>query len=284
MHRPGSTSYLIIFAKKRRSFDSDSIARYIGSMSTLNQITEFLTREFSLDQYQDVSLNGLQVEGSPDVTKVAAAVDSGLSVLRACAERKAEVLLVHHGLYWGSPIAIRGPHREVVQTLLDNKISLVAIHLPLDAHPQYGNNALLAGFIGLENLKPAVEYKGNTIGFVGENSAKQTLEDMRQKLQTLQGCTTDFVSLPFGPKTPERVCVISGSGADELQNYQKDSFDTLITGEPKQFAYHFCKEHGLNALFPGHYATETLGVKRAAELLADTFNLSWEFIDEPTGI
>lgn len=253
-------------------------------MAKLNDILAFLSREFRTEQYPDRSLNGLQVEGAEEVDLICSAVDAGHSVIKEAAKRKAQMLLVHHGIFWGSPFAIAGPKGALIKTLLDNSLSLVAMHLPLDAHMKYGNNILLSQHLNLANPVSGAEYQGMNIGCIAENSAGQSCQEMVARLQELQGCAGDFVSLMSGPEVPQRVCLLSGGGAEVLLNYEKEGFDTVVSGEPKQFAYHFCKENKLNALFPGHYATETLGVKKTAEVLAAEFGVEWQFIDEPTGI
>ena len=256
----------------------------IAPMAKIKDITDFISGELEIASYQDVSLNGLQVEGRLEVSKIAAAVDAGLSVVDEAARLGAQILLVHHGLFWGSVFPIRGAKKKILKSLLDNQINLVAVHLPLDAHPKLGNNAALAELLSLADLQPAILIAKKSIGFVGSNHAGLTLDDIQSKLAGLPGANPNFLSLRFGPKTPEKICVVSGSAADALEQHEEEGFDTLITGEAKQFAYHFCKENKLNAFFAGHYATETLGVQRLAEVLSKEFKLSWEFIDEPSGI
>ena len=253
-------------------------------MANRDQITEFLSRELELDRFQDASLNGLQVEGATEISKLAVAVDAGLSVIQRAAQIDAQMLLVHHGIFWNKVEPVTGAHARTLRCLLENNINLSAIHLPLDAHPQLGNNAILAKLLKLSDLKPAANFEGNTIGWIGTNSEGQDLKAITSTLGKLTGCVENFVSLNFGPDTPKRICVVSGSGADQLYNFKKEGFDTLVTGEPKQFAYHFCKDNRLNAFFPGHYATETLGVCETARALAKRFDIEWELIDEPTGI
>ena len=226
----------------------------------------------------------MQLEGNHSVSTIASSVDSGLSIIKNAAEQNADLLLVHHGMFWGLPLAITDSHKEIVKTLIDSNLSLVAQHLPLDASEKYGNNYSLARLLELENLSPAAFYKGKAIGCIGENSKNNPfaffVNTLKQKLEGIGS----FSSLDFGPKVPEKICIVSGSAADQLHQYKEEGFDTFITGEPKQFAYHFCKDNGINAIFAGHYATETLGVKNIAEATAKKFNLKHVFINHPTGI
>jgi dinuclear metal center YbgI/SA1388 family protein len=249
----------------------------------LNELVSYLNSTLNMTAFKDASLNGLQVEGAEEVSRIAIAVDAGLSVIQEAASRGVDAILVHHGIFWGSCFPISGAKKELFQTLLENNLSLLAYHLPLDAHLELGNNAALADILQLSNQVPAAQYQEMPIGCCGDND-KLLFDDMLGLMKQLEGSPKEIVSLNFGPKKPERVCLVSGSGADQLYRYQEDDFDTLITGEAKQFAYHYCKENKLNAIFAGHYATETLGVKRLAENLKQKFGITWEFIDEATGI
>lgn len=253
-------------------------------MASLLQIHDKLHETFCVDAITDAAYNGIQIAGRDEVTKIAVAVDAGLSTLEQAIALKADMLFVHHGIFWGKALPIVGAHKELVQKFLDSKISLYALHLPLDAHQTHGNSAQLAEFLGLELLEPAAEYSGTFCGVIAHNKKRESLSKIQQNLQKLDGANNNFLSLEFGPDIPERICIVSGAGCEQLYNFEREPFDTLITGEPKQFAYHFSKAQRLNALFPGHYTTETLGVQSVAKLIADEFALPWEYISEPTGI
>ena len=253
-------------------------------MGKLKDISEFLDQELQVNEFNDVSLNGLQIEGSREVSSIAVAVDSGLSIIEQAIELGAQLLIVHHGLFWGKPLAIHGAHKTLLEKCFNSGLSLYACHLPLDAHLKYGNNAALAKLIELENVQSAFNYQGKHIGVKGLNSKKLTFSDINSRLTSLPGATNDIHSLNFGPKVPASVGILSGSGADVLEEFNTTGFDTLITGESKQFAYHFSKDNKLNAIFAGHYATETLGVQELGKLLKSKFNVQWRFIDHPTGI
>lgn len=253
-------------------------------VTNLTQITDFLDRELSIADFPDSSLNGLQFEGTQDVKVIGAAVDAGHSVFTAAAQAKVDFLIVHHGLFWETPFCITGEMKEKFSTLFRSNINLYAAHLPLDAHPQYGNNFSLARMLFLESLKPCFAYRSKNIGCMGNNDKKQTLQDMTKTLKQLPGANPQMLMLNFGPAVPEVVGILSGSGADVLATCKKQGIDTLITGEPRQFAYHVAKEQKLNAIFAGHYATETLGVQELAKAVAKNFDLKWLFLDEPTGI
>lgn len=250
-----------------------------------HEISTYLEQLFNYSAFNDSSLNGLQVDSGKEISKIGAAVDFGLSTAQAAAIDGVDLLITHHGLLWGANNRLVGTFGEKVKYLFDNYISLVGIHLPLDAHETYGNNAIISKkILGLESLTPAVPYGSHTIGWKGENSSKKNLIEMAEILSDVPGGLASPLIFAFGPSVPEKVCVVSGGAADSLYLYQSEGYDTLITGEPKQFAYHFCKENKINAIFAGHYATETFGVRATAEHLAEKFKLDWTFIDEPTGI
>lgn len=251
-------------------------------MTTRQELTSFLDQLLHQESFEDSALNGLQVEGSAEVTKVAVAVDSGLSVIRKANELNADFLFVHHGLFWGRVLPIVGVQREIFSELIENDISLFASHIPLDAHPQFGNNFGLAHLLSLTSVEPAVNHRGKKIGAVGWNEL--SFEELARRLRDLPGGEAPVTALRFGPERPSRIAVVTGAAADSLQEYERDGFDTLVTGEPKQFAYHFCKERGLNAIFAGHYRTETVGVRLIGEEIERKFKLPVQFIDEPTGI
>lgn len=253
-------------------------------MANLKNILTFITDELSADSYKDASLNGLQVESNCDIQTIASSVDSGLSVIEQAAKQKADILLVHHGLFWGSPIAIRDSHKKIVKALFDANINLIAQHLPLDASEKYGNNYSLAKLLELEQLKPAAFYQNQALGCIGENTKQKPFSFFTDTLKNNLDGAQNILALNFGPKTPQKICVVSGSAADQLYQYKKEGFDTFITGEPKQFVYHFCKDNGINAIFAGHYASETLGVKNISQAVADKFSLKHVFISHPTGI
>jgi dinuclear metal center YbgI/SA1388 family protein len=254
-------------------------------MANIKEILSFIDSELNPKSFTDHCLNGLQVEGKSEIKKIAVAVDCGLSIIEQAVLKKADILLTHHALIWNDEIRpISGTYRDSLNLLLKEEINLICQHLPLDGNLKYGNNACLAKLLELEEIVHAAPYKGSFTGVIGENKKGLTLEQIAKKLHSLHGSIKNFVELKFGKDIPKRICLLSGAGADQLYNYELENFDTLITGEPRQFAYHFCKEKKINAFFPGHYATETLGVIALGKEIATRFEIEFEFIDEKTGI
>ncbi len=222
---------------------------------------------------QDPSLNGLQVEGKPLVRKVGAAVDAGEAIFRQALEAGVDFLLVHHGLFWGRPFPIVGHHRRRLALLFQGGISLYAAHLPLDAHPEVGNNAVLARALGLVDLEPF------DVGVKGRFPLPTPLVQVADRLGQLTGMQP--LVHQGGKEMVETVTLVSGSGTSLLGRITTDLF---VTGEPKHAVFHETFERGLNVIYAGHYDTETFGVKALAQHLEERFGLPWVFLDHPTGL
>lgn len=253
-------------------------------MSNLEEITNYLDQLLDVSEFRDECQNGLQVE-SPKikVRKVALAVDSGLSVIEQAVKSKAQLLIVHHGIFWGQPCNIRGILSKKINLLLTNGCSLYASHLPLDSHLKYGNAARLAHFLKLKDIKPFCHYRGMPIGVKARVRKPQTLATILSDCAKIPSAISPVV-LPFGKKDITNIGIVTGSGSMALQSCADEDLDLLISGEAKQEAYHNARELKVNAIFAGHYATETFGVKAVGELLQDKFGVKTTFIDQPTGI
>lgn len=248
----------------------------------LDELVGYLDRYLDIAAFKDPSDNGLQIEGRPTVRRLACAVDAALPTLQAAAEGGADLLLTHHGLFWGQPIMVRGAHRRRLQAALDAELSVYAAHLPLDAHPEVGNNAVLAGALSLQNLQPFGEFAGQKIGVGGELPFALGLQDLAERIQRLTG----EVALVHGggPGEARRVAVVSGAAGDQIGAAARAGFDTLITGEPKHQHFHDPFEHGVNVLYAGHYDTEVFGVRALCAHLEDRFGLPWQFLHHPSGL
>ncbi|WP_243094948.1 Nif3-like dinuclear metal center hexameric protein [Thermus thalpophilus] len=222
---------------------------------------------------QDPSLNGLQVEGKEEVRKVGAAVDAAEATFQKALEEGVDFLLVHHGLFWGKPFPIRGHHRRRLALLFQGGINLYAAHLPLDAHPQVGNNFVLARALGLVDLAPY------DVGVAGRFPFPTPLVQVADMLGQLTGMQP--LVHQGGKDRVERVVIVSGGAASLVGQVEADLF---ITGEPKHSAFHETFERGLNVIYAGHYDTEVFGVKALAAHLEERFGLPWVFLDHPTGL
>ncbi len=219
--------------------------------------------------------NGLQLENDGRVTRLGAAVDAGLHTFRAAAAAGVDFLVVHHGLLWDGARPFVGAQRERLQTAFAANLAVYSAHLPLDAHPELGNNALLARALGLSPTRGFLPYQGRDMGVIA--AAPTDRAALRSDLGRLfPGGVT---ALEFGSAAPREIAVLTGSGMSALDSLAAAGVDTLITGELKQSVYNRAQEERLNLYLCGHYATETFGVKALAAELAKKFRLPWAFID-----
>lgn len=251
-------------------------------MPSLNEIVRYADDYLHLADCEDWSnaLNGLQVENSGVVRKIGAAVDASSAIFAAAAERGIDFLLVHHGLFWPGLEPITGAARRRLGSLFEHDIALYSAHLPLDVHPVVGNNAQLAGALGLTDLEPFFEEKGQLIGL---RSPMQIFpNELARKLEESLGGPVKLFAK--GPATTTAIGLITGAAGSEIYAVAGAGIDTFITGEAPHWAAVAAEELGLNLLLGGHYATETFGVKAMAAHLAEKFGLPWEFIDAPTGL
>lgn len=244
-------------------------------MIDLSAITKFLDRELKIAEIEDTSLNGLQVEGKEEINKVGFAVDASYEALLLAKEKEVDMLIVHHGILWEKQEAIRGPIYQKLKVLIENRISLYAAHLPLDIHPNLGNNAQIAKII--------FDLWGNKIGDYGyivevDIALGEVIRRLKQRLNTK--CKV----YSWGKESLKRVALSSGGGADMLSLAIKEGADLFITGEPKLSSYHLAKESGLNLIFCGHYATETCGVKALMAEMQRRFEIESLFFDLPVDI
>lgn len=254
-------------------------------MATLNEITTYFDDLLGLAKVPgDSSNNGLQVEGSPTVDKILFSVDASLELFNIAVERNADMVFVHHGISWGgNPKRFSGMDATRLRTLFCNGISLYAMHLPLDAHPEYGHNACLADMLRLEQQTMFAKYCDVEIGVLGQLPVAST----PQKIADLFDAELGGKSAIFGDagKTVAKVGIISGGagyeGINEAINLQLDCF---ITGEVGHSSYHLIKESGMPVIALGHYASEKPGVIKSMELVQAKFNVDCEFIDLPTGL
>lgn len=250
-------------------------------MTSLSEITTHLGELLSIQSIGDYpqALNGLQLENNGCVTRIAAAVDACEAVLIQATARKADLLLVHHGLFWNTTPFIGGMYRKMRAAILGN-LAIYSAHLPLDVHPIYGNNALLARAAGLTDLLPFLPSKGQPVGLVGNCTVSRNT--LLESLATTLGSPIHLCA--GGPEFPKRVGVITGGAGSEVARVAAAGVDTFITGEGPHWSYTLAEELGINLIYGGHYATETFGVKALAAQLSERFCVPWEFIDHPTGL
>jgi dinuclear metal center YbgI/SA1388 family protein len=250
--------------------------------ASLSRIVRHCDRLLQTRRFADWegALNGLQVENRGRVTRIAAAVDARLATVQMAVAARADLLLVHHGLFWGTARPWTGSRGRLFRALLDHNLAVYSSHLPLDAHPHLGNNARLAAALGLRRLHPFFLEKGRHIGL--KATTRVGRDTLAQRLATATG--REPIVLPGGPQVCRSVGVVSGGAGSELRRAAEEGVDTLVTGEGPHWTHALADELGLNVLYGGHYATETFGVKALAEHLSRRFQVPWVFLDYPTGL
>jgi dinuclear metal center YbgI/SA1388 family protein len=228
------------------------------------------------------ALNGLQVENRGTVQRIVAAVDASQQTVQAAGP--ASLVLVHHGLFWDGSQPMTGRRYQRIRTLLHHDSALYAAHIPLDVHPEVGNNALLASKLQLSNCIWFGQYRGIPIGVAGDMAAT-TREELRARVEVVVGGRPGSARLiPGGPETIRRVGIVTGAGGSMIDAAREAGCDTFVSGEGAAHTYFDSLEWRINLIYAGHYATETFGVKALAAHLADRFGLPWEFNDHPTGM
>jgi dinuclear metal center YbgI/SA1388 family protein len=228
----------------------------------------------------DGAVNGLQVENSGTVTRIAAAVDASLATLKLAAAARADLLIVHHGLFWKPTGPWTGKRHEMLELLIKNNLAVYSSHLPLDAHPRLGNNAQLSVALGFKNLKPFFFEKGRFIGW--QTRQKISRNELSQKLATVLGRPP--ILLAGGSEQCQHIGVVTGGAGAELKIAANEGVDTFITGEGPHWTHALAEDAGLNVFYGGHYATETFGVKALAATLSKKFGVPWIFLDHPSGL
>lgn len=247
-----------------------------------DHLIRWLDDYLEISAFDDPSLNGLQVEGAPEVETVAVAVDSSFNTIEQAVEMGADLLIVHHGLFWGSPLPITGPHKRRVSLLLENDISLYAAHLPLDAHREVGNNWGFARMLDMEELEEFGTYRGRPLGVKGRLPERLERRVLAERIERQLG--EPVMLLEGGPQEVETLGIISGDAARQVTAAAREGLDAFLTGEPRHEVFYEPYELGINALYGGHYMTETIGVNLLAERLRDEFSLETRFIYLPTGL
>jgi dinuclear metal center YbgI/SA1388 family protein len=244
-------------------------------MPTLNDLVSYCDRRTRRSAFADYpgSFNGLQVANPGRVTRIGAAVDAGLEPFSRAVAAGVDFLIVHHGMYWDMPRPLVGPAFDRVATLIWGGCALYSSHLPLDAHPQIGNNALLARQLGLKPARGFIPADGGDIGCIAPS--RLTRSALRSWLEKLY---PRVVAIEFGSARPAQIAFCSGSGNSALPLLAAAGADTLVTGELREEHFNRAQEEKLNLYLCGHYATEVHGVKALAAELARKFRLPWEFI------
>ncbi len=244
----------------------------------LRSIESFLDKELRVSEIRDSSNNGVQVDNSGRITKVACGVDASLDFFEAAKAAKANLLIVHHGISWKDSLKkITRLNYKRVKYLMDNDMALYASHLPLDLHPKLGNNALIAKMLGLKSVKPFGLYEGSCIGSIGNATSGTKYAAFVKKAEKAFG--RKLLEMKFGPDTVRKVAVVSGGGCGLLEDAEEAGADMFVSGEPTLAGRNFACDAGMNALFGGHYVTEKYGAEALGKLVKRKFGLPFVFID-----
>jgi dinuclear metal center YbgI/SA1388 family protein len=251
-------------------------------MAQRNEIVEALDAYLQIGAIEDASLNGLQVEGRAEVERVALAVDAAQATIDAAVAEGCQLLLVHHGLFWGQPAPLTSALGRRVAACFAGGLSLYAAHLPLDAHAEVGNNVLLAAALGGAVDGSFARFGGVEIGALATLAPPADAGGLAGRLAAA-GCSEPLI-WAFGRDDIRRIAVVTGRGCSALEAAVAAGADCFVTGEPVHEAYHAARDHRIHCLFGGHYATETFGVRAVGDWLARGFGVETVWIDHPTGI
>jgi dinuclear metal center YbgI/SA1388 family protein len=253
--------------------------------TSVHAIAAHLNNLLDVGRYSDMAVNGLQVESpTAHVRKVAFAVDAGFSIIEAAADAHCDLLVVHHGILWGGCPPIVGALARKLHLCMSRGVSLYAAHLPLDGHLTYGNAAQIAHLLGVVDTSPAFAYKGATIGVQGTLPTPRTPHEIASQVCQSEGALQPPLTLAFGPSKVKTIGIATGSATSVIPECAEMGVDLLLTGESKQEAYHSAKEHQVNVICMGHYASETFGVRALERVLQRDFRVETCWISEPTGI
>jgi dinuclear metal center YbgI/SA1388 family protein len=241
-------------------------------------ILAYASELLDLDAFKDYGPMGMQVVGSPEVTRIACGVSSSRELFEQAVARGAQLVLVHHGLFWNNePRIVDARMKGRLKPLLDGDVTLAAYHLALDAHPEVGNNALLARELGVAGERP---FAG--IGVGGVLDPPVTIGAFGERIRV--ALAREPLVFAHGPHEIRRVAIVTGGGGNSLVDAAREGYDLFLTGEPEEPSLHTARELGIHFVAAGHYATERLGVQALAAHLADRFGLEWEFVELPNPV
>jgi dinuclear metal center YbgI/SA1388 family protein len=251
-------------------------------MPLLQDVVSFLDAGLRTAEIPDYSgaVNGLQLENGGSVTRIAAAVDASLPIVEAAVAGGADLLIVHHGMFWQGAQPLTRAYYKKIKTAIQGGLAIYSSHLPLDVHPDWGNNIRLLRALGLEPSGTFFEWKGLRLGLIAETEIVRS-----ELIEDLSAAVGGPVHLcPGGPEIVRKIGLVTGGAGAEVASCISAGIDTFITGEGPHWSYPLAEELGVNLCYAGHYATETFGVKALAARLSEDHDIPWFFIDRPTGL
>jgi dinuclear metal center YbgI/SA1388 family protein len=263
-------------------------ARAMPTAAPTADIVAFLDELLKIERFADLGPNGLQVPGAREVTTVLTGVSAQRALFERAVEEQAQLVLAHHGLLWDFEPRRIGPAQAArLKLLLANDVALAAYHLPLDAHPEHGNNALLAEQLGADSHSRAFPYKGEPIGVIARfdgDSGSDGIAAPDLFARIAQATDREPLVFDAGPPTIRTLGIVSGSAASTLPEAIELQIDAFLTGEPKEHVMAQARENGIHFVAAGHYATETLGIRRLGDLVAERFGVRHMFADIPNPV
>jgi len=250
----------------------------------LDNILAHLDELLSPASFEDYGPNGLQVPGPREVRTIVTGVSASAELFERAAELGGDLVIVHHGLFWtGAPLALSTSAKRRLQLLFDHDMALAAYHLPLDGHPEVGNNALLAAGLGCESHEPFAFHRGSAIGVAARFAhGGVPAAELVERVARLTG--REPLAFLSGPERVRSIGIVSGAGSDHLADSVAAGHDAFLTGEPAERVMTHAREEQIHFIAAGHYATETLGVRRLGDLLAGCFEIRHAFVDIPNPI
>lgn len=251
-------------------------------MADLHDLTRYLDKKLNIAEIPDYpgALNGLQIENGGIVNKVVAAVDASLPVFEKAIEMNADLLIVHHGMFWQGTQRITGAVYKKIKMAMDAGMALYSSHIPLDVHPLWGNNAQLASKVGMDETTPFFDWKGIKLGVYQHLDIE--VSELLARIETAVDGSVHICRA--GGQQAGKVGIITGGAGSEVAAMADCGIDTFVTGEGPHWSYPLAEELGINVIYGGHYATETFGVRALALHLEQQFDLKSAFLHHPTGL
>jgi dinuclear metal center YbgI/SA1388 family protein len=250
--------------------------------AALQDVVSFANELLEVAEIEDYpgAVNGLQLENRGTVSKIGAAVDASSRTIEMAISERVDLLVIHHGIFWGGVSPVTGPVYRRLAKAMEADLAIYSVHLPLDFHPEIGNNVLLADALGLTPVSPFWFSKGRAQGYL--STVGLELSELVVRAERVLGRKIWYC--PAGPSCARRIGIVTGGAGSHLVEVAAEGVDTFVTGEGPHHTFVLAEELGINLLYGGHYATETFGVKALAARLAEKFSLPWTFLDHPSDL
>lgn len=246
-------------------------------------LEKFLEKFLETGKFNDSGLNGLQVEANDEVSKIALGVSASMALFKMTRDIGADAVIVHHGLFWNKQIeTLKGVTGKRIQFLFKNNISLFGYHLPLDSHPQIGNNACIADSLKLKKRSFFAKHGGIELGIIGNLQSAYSLDKIARHLHSFFGQINHAYF--YGKKTVKRIAIVSGGAASDVYEAYEKGADLFITGETGEPMQEWCREAEINYIAAGHYASEQSGIQKLGAVISRKFKIPCQFAGVPNRV